>query len=176
MTQQYQNVIILIRNLIRKKFKRNFMENLIPLWWGILVKYAHKYQFPFFYSVCTWPSQFFPQEIDFLPCEKENQFVSFGLWWFIIRHEYLFGYQAKDLCIFMHRKYGSAVNMVVSTGHFWLNNGGAGHDAAPWKVLRIVKFYEFWVLFNERNFDELKNCTLFWICPATNFRVRQRIW
>ena len=29
---------------------------------------------------------------------------------------------------------------MVSTGHFWLNNGGAGHDAAPWKVYRILKF------------------------------------
>ena len=29
---------------------------------------------------------------------------------------------------------------MVSTGHFWLNNGGAGHDAAPWKVHRILKF------------------------------------
>ena len=27
-------------------------------------------------------------------------------------HEYLFGYQAKDLCIFMHRKYGGTVDMV----------------------------------------------------------------
>ena len=95
--------------------KCNFKKNLTLFLVNCLLKVSTRTRINFLFYIQYYArdlASFSHKKLIFFLVKKKTNLCRLDYDDLSYIHEYLFGYQAKDLCIFMHRKYGSTVDMV----------------------------------------------------------------